>query len=93
MLQEVQGITPSASMGIASEYPTFKELMEAFEKAERRGGVERAEGMLQDCEVCIWLCFRISFLNGWKKSLIVWRADKDVEERYGQWKEVEQGES
>ncbi|WVQ62597.1 uncharacterized protein L199_000743 [Kwoniella botswanensis] len=51
MLQEVQGITPSASMGIASEYPTFKELMEAFEKAERRGGVERAEGMLQDCEI------------------------------------------
>ncbi|KAK6905307.1 hypothetical protein I203_106130 [Kwoniella mangroviensis CBS 8507] len=51
MLQEVQGITPSASMGIASEYSTFKELMEAFEKAERRGGVERAEGMLQDCEI------------------------------------------
>ncbi|WVW81889.1 hypothetical protein I302_103888 [Kwoniella bestiolae CBS 10118] len=51
MLQEVQGITPSASMGIASEYPTFRGLMESFEKAERRGGVERAEGMLQDCQI------------------------------------------
>ncbi|WWC66778.1 uncharacterized protein I206_100683 [Kwoniella pini CBS 10737] len=51
MLQEVTGITPSASMGIASEYPTFRDLMESFEKAERRGGVERAEGMLADCEI------------------------------------------
>jgi len=25
--------------------------MEAYEKAERRGGVERAELMLQDCEI------------------------------------------
>ncbi|WWC85903.1 uncharacterized protein L201_000773 [Kwoniella dendrophila CBS 6074] len=51
MLQEVQGITPSASMGISSEYSTFRELMESFEKAERRGGIEKAEIMLQDCEI------------------------------------------
>ncbi|OCF45159.1 hypothetical protein I317_00961 [Kwoniella heveanensis CBS 569] len=51
MLQEVTGITPSAAMGIAVEYPTFYNLMTAYEKAERRGGVERAEGMLQDCQI------------------------------------------
>ena len=51
MLQEVQGITPSAAAGIAAEYPTFRELMEAYERAERRGGEEKAESMLKDCEV------------------------------------------
>ncbi|WVQ93747.1 hypothetical protein IAU59_000824 [Kwoniella sp. CBS 9459] len=51
MLQEVTGITPSAAMGIAVEYPTFYDLMTAYEKAERRGGIERAEGMLQDCQI------------------------------------------
>ncbi len=52
MLQEVQGITPSAAAGIAAVFPTFRALMEGYEKAERRGGVDRAEGMLADCEVC-----------------------------------------
>ncbi|WVF66117.1 hypothetical protein IAT40_000856 [Kwoniella sp. CBS 6097] len=51
MLQEVTGITPSAAMGIAVEYPTFYDLMVAYEKADRRGGVDRAEGMLQDCQI------------------------------------------
>ncbi|WVR03545.1 hypothetical protein IAU60_000537 [Kwoniella sp. DSM 27419] len=51
MLQEVTGITPSAAMGIAAEYPTFRVLMETYEKAERRGGEERGEIMLQDCEI------------------------------------------
>lgn len=55
MLQQVQGITPSAAAGIAAVYPTFRELMEGYEKAERRGGVERAERMLADCEVCACL--------------------------------------
>lgn len=49
MLQEVQGITPSAAAGIAAEYDTFRDLMEAYERAERRGS--RPEEMLQDCEV------------------------------------------
>jgi hypothetical protein len=48
MLQEVQGITPSAAAGIAAEHSSFNELMEAFEAAERRGD---AEEMLQDCEI------------------------------------------
>jgi len=48
MLQEVQGITQSAAAGIAAEYPTFAELMRAFEKAERKGA---AEVLLADCEV------------------------------------------
>lgn len=58
MLQEVQGITPSAAAGIAAVYPTFKDLMESYEKAERRGGAERGEGMLAECEVCdeSWDC-------------------------------------
>jgi crossover junction endonuclease EME1 len=51
MLQEVQGITSSAAAGITAIYPTFAELMLAFERAERRGGIEKAENMLADCEV------------------------------------------
>lgn len=51
MLQEVQGITPSAAAGITEKYPTFRRLMEAFEMEEQRGGIERAEMMLQYCEV------------------------------------------
>ncbi|XAO26607.1 hypothetical protein I312_105445 [Cryptococcus bacillisporus CA1280] len=51
MLQEVHGITPSAAAGITEKYPTFRRLMEAFEMEEQRGGVERAEVMLQFCEV------------------------------------------
>ena len=50
MLQEVQGITPSAASGIAAQYPTFKDLMEAYERQERKG---KGEIMLQDCEVCV----------------------------------------
>ena len=52
MLQEVIGITPSAASGIAAVHPTFADLMEAFEYAEGRGGVARAEAMLADCDVC-----------------------------------------
>lgn len=51
MLQEVQGITASAAAGITEKYPTFRRLMEAFEMEEQRGGMERAEMMLQYCEV------------------------------------------
>ena len=53
MLQEVQGITPSAAAGIRDEYESFQVLMEAYEKAERRGGREKAEALLQDCQVRI----------------------------------------
>lgn len=48
MLQEVQGITPSAAAGIAAEYPNFSTLMRAFERAERRGD---AETLLAECEI------------------------------------------
>lgn len=51
MLQEVQGITPSAAAGIRDEYESFQVLMEAYERAEKRGGRERAEGLLQGCQV------------------------------------------
>lgn len=53
MLQEVQGVTPSAAAGIRTEFSSFKVLMDAYEKAEKRGR-ERAELMLQDCEVGPW---------------------------------------
>jgi crossover junction endonuclease EME1 len=55
MLQEVQGVTPSAAAGIRTEFESFKVLMDAYEKAERRGR-ERAELMLQDCEVRLFIC-------------------------------------
>ncbi|ORX34758.1 hypothetical protein BD324DRAFT_643279 [Kockovaella imperatae] len=51
MLQEVLGITPSAASGIAAKYPTFAELMTAFERAEARGGLAKAEALLADCEI------------------------------------------
>ncbi|KAK8845528.1 hypothetical protein IAR55_006243 [Kwoniella newhampshirensis] len=51
MLQEVQGITPSAALGIAADFPTFRDLMEAYEDAERRGGYTKGELLLQDCEI------------------------------------------
>jgi crossover junction endonuclease EME1 len=50
MLQEVQGVTPSAAAGIRAEYTSFKVLMDAYERAEKKGR-ERAEMLLQDCEV------------------------------------------
>jgi crossover junction endonuclease EME1 len=55
MLQEVTGITPSAATGIAAEYPTFKDLMLAFERAEKRGGDVKGEGLLVDCEVSAFI--------------------------------------
>ena len=48
MLQEVPGITPSAAAGIASEYPSFRDLERAFERSERDGD---ASAMLADCRV------------------------------------------
>lgn len=48
MLQEVPGITPSAAAGIALEYPTFRELQRAFEKAERNN---TATTLLAECRV------------------------------------------
>jgi crossover junction endonuclease EME1 len=52
MLQEVQGVTPSAAGGIRTEFESFRVLMDAYEKAERKGR-ERAELLLQDCEVSL----------------------------------------
>lgn len=46
MLQEVQGITPSAAAGIVSEYATFRDLMSAYD----RDGADR-DDLLQDCQV------------------------------------------
>ncbi|TYJ54898.1 hypothetical protein B9479_004406 [Cryptococcus floricola] len=52
MLQEVQGVTSSAAAGIAAEYPTFRDLMGAFEEAEEGPrGKSGAEAMLANCKV------------------------------------------
>ncbi|WVO18391.1 hypothetical protein L204_106107 [Cryptococcus depauperatus] len=51
MLQEIQGITPSAAAGIAEVYPTFKKLMEAYEREEQKSGSKGAVMMLECCEV------------------------------------------
>ncbi|WVQ76229.1 hypothetical protein IAR50_005894 [Cryptococcus sp. DSM 104548] len=52
MLQEVQGVTASAAAGIAAEYPSFRDLMEAFEEAEEGPrGKAGAEALLVNCEV------------------------------------------
>ena len=54
MLEAVHNITPSGAAGIVAEYPVFKDLMEAYDKAERRG--HGAALLLQDCEVSLsWL--------------------------------------
>jgi crossover junction endonuclease EME1 len=48
MLQEVPGITPSAAKGISQEYPSFRDLQRAFERAERDG---TATFLLAECRV------------------------------------------
>lgn len=45
MLQEIPGITPSAAKGIAADYPTFRDLQRAFERAEDPAA------LLADCRV------------------------------------------
>jgi hypothetical protein len=56
MLQQIPLITSSGASGVAEHYKSFKELMEAFEKAERdeargRCGHADVEGLLRDCPV------------------------------------------
>jgi hypothetical protein len=48
MLQEVQGVTASAASGINDEYASFRDLMEAYASAERRG---TAEDLLANCQI------------------------------------------
>lgn len=48
MLQEVNGLTASAAMGIVSQYPSFRKLMEAYEGAS---DLRTAEDLLKDCEI------------------------------------------
>jgi hypothetical protein len=69
MLQEVQGITPSAAAGIAEEYPGFKRLMLGYERAEKREG--RAESMLQDCQVgCMSIAISVGTRSDWKGTSV-----------------------
>lgn len=50
MLQEVQGLTASASFGITEQHESFRSLMQAYEKAEQRD-IALAEDMVADCHV------------------------------------------
>lgn len=77
MLQEVQGVTPSAAAGIRTEFESFKVLMDAYEKAERRGR-ERAELMLQDCEVRLF-----TLMSSWTDGI-----DQESEEWDCKWEKV-----
>lgn len=77
MLQEVQGVTPSAAAGIRTEFESFRVLMDAYEKAERRGR-ERAELMLQDCEVRLF-----TLMSSWTDGI-----DQESEEWDREWEEI-----
>ena len=82
MLEEVLGVTASAASGIASRYPTFAELMEAFELAETAGGVDKAELLLADCDVS-----QLSRPQGSADR----RVDQESAKWCTQWAETEQG--
>lgn len=47
MLQEVTGLTASAAVGITARYPSFRALMETYDRVD----VPTGEKMLMDCEV------------------------------------------
>ncbi|KAH8078270.1 hypothetical protein HD553DRAFT_146203 [Filobasidium floriforme] len=51
MLQEIPGVTPSGSVGIAEEWKSFRRLMEGFEKKAREEGVGSARILLEGCKV------------------------------------------
>lgn len=51
MLQEIPGVTPSGSVGIAEEWKFFRRLMEGFEKKAAEGGVGSAKVLLEGCKV------------------------------------------
>lgn len=48
MLQEVNGLTASAASGISARYPSFRKLMEAY---DREANLKAAEGLLMGCEI------------------------------------------
>lgn len=51
MLQEIPGVTPSGSVGIAEEWKSFRRLMEGFEKKAGDTGVGSARILLEGCKV------------------------------------------
>lgn len=60
MLEEVTGVTESGAEGIVAQWTSFRELMEGFERLERRKargeiGQKDVEGMLASCVVRSWL--------------------------------------
>lgn len=58
MLEEITGVTESGAEGIAEQWKSFRNLMEAYERMERRKekgeiGQKDIEHMLANCVVCI----------------------------------------
>jgi hypothetical protein len=51
MLQEIPGVTPSGSVGIAEEWKSFRKLMEGFERKAGDEGVGSARILLEGCKV------------------------------------------
>jgi hypothetical protein len=51
MLQEIPGVTPSGSVGIAEEWKSFRRLMEGFEKKAGDEEVGSARILLEGCKV------------------------------------------
>jgi hypothetical protein len=51
MLQEIPGVTPSGSVGIAEEWKSFRRLMEGFERKAGDEGVGSARILLEGCKV------------------------------------------
>lgn len=70
MLGEMEGITPSGAEGITRKYPTFRKLMEAYDRVESeqresgRGGSGGSqammEGLVADCQVSVSIWMRLS---------------------------------
>jgi hypothetical protein len=51
MLQEIPGVTPSGSVGIAEEWKSFRRIMEGFERKAGDEGVGSARILLEGCKV------------------------------------------
>lgn len=51
ILQEIPGVTPSGSVGIAEEWKSFKRLMMGFEQRENEEGLASGKVLLEGCKV------------------------------------------
>jgi len=57
MLQEIPGVTPSGSVGIAEEWKSFRRLMQGFEQKEKEEGIGKGKVLLEGCKVGLLALF------------------------------------